>query len=105
MLGNDNVAKLIVNMNNVIINPIITLLFGLAILVFIWGLVEFFWVKAAGKKGEGGGLDISRAKSHMIWGIIGLFIMVAAVSIIRVTLATFGIDVAPLDAINNPNLK
>ncbi len=102
----DNIAKLIMNMNNVIINPIIVLLFGLAILMFTWGLAELFWVKASGKKGEGGGgIDISRAKSHMIWGIIGIFIMVTAVSIIRVTLATFDIPTAPLGAINNLNLK
>jgi ABC-type thiamin/hydroxymethylpyrimidine transport system permease subunit len=63
---------------DVIINPIIALLFGVAVLVFVWGLVQFIWAV----QGEGEGRD--NGKRHMIYGILGIFIMAAAYTIFRV---------------------
>ncbi len=62
----------------VIINPLIELIFAAGLLVFIWGLVEFLWgLSADTEKKESG-------KKHMLWGILGMFIMVAAYSILRI---------------------
>ena len=69
-----------------IINPIILLIFSVGFLVFIWGLFEFLRnVEAGGENKDG--------KSHMIYGIIGMFIMVAVGSIISLIDDTFGLDV------------
>ncbi len=60
----------------VILNPTITLLFAVAILFFVWGLVDY--VRNAddpGKRKEGA--------QHMLWGIIGLFIMISASAILQ----------------------
>lgn len=54
-----------------ILNPFIYLLFGAALVVFIWGIVQF-----VGKADEQASRDTG--KNHMKWGIIGMFIMVAA---------------------------
>jgi len=64
---------------SVIINPILALIFASGFLVFVWGVVEFL----AGQNGigEGGG---SKGKQHMLWGIFGMFIMVAAWAIIKI---------------------
>jgi uncharacterized membrane protein YidH (DUF202 family) len=67
-----------------IINPLITLLMVLGVLYFLWGLVQFI-ANAADSEGRETG------KRHMIWGIVGLFIMVSVFGIIQVLLATFDI--------------
>lgn len=67
-----------------IINPFIFLLFAIGFLVFLWGIMQFIW-KADSEDGRKTGRD------HMIWGIIGMFIMVAAWGIIRIITNTFGI--------------
>ena len=60
-----------------IIDPIIFTLFTAAFVVFIWGLVQFV-----------SHLDNEEARStggkHMIWGIIGMVVMVGVNSIIAV---------------------
>ncbi|MFC1595137.1 hypothetical protein ACFL3E_01790 [Patescibacteria group bacterium] len=61
---------------DVAVFPIIELLFVIASLVFIFGVIEYIW-KADSDEGRISG------KRHMIWGLIGLFIMVAASSIIQ----------------------
>ena len=72
---NPETELFISNVEQYILNPIIGLMFVVAVVVFIYGVVEFILGaynedrKTAGKK-------------HMIWGIIGMFIMVSAYGII-----------------------
>ena len=70
--------------NNLILNPIIILLFALSTLYFIYGIVRFLSLDVA---------DVSRkeAKSAIIWGIVGMVIMFSVYGIIGFILATFGI--------------
>ncbi len=72
--------------SDVIINPLLALIFALGLLVFIWGIVEFMWGLSteASKKDEG--------KQHMLWGLVGMFVMVAAYSIIKVIAATLNVS-------------
>ncbi len=67
-----------------ILNPLIALLFGLALLLFIWGMVQFIWT-ADTEDGRDTG------KRHMLWAIIGMFVMVAAYAILKIAANTFGI--------------
>ncbi len=60
-----------------IINPIIGLMFAVAILVFLYGMVEF--VAGAGNEDKR-----TQGKRHIIWGIIGLFIMVSVFGLMQV---------------------
>lgn len=69
-----------------IINPLIALAFAAALLVFVWGIVEFLL-----ELSQGG--DTAAGKQHMLWGIIGLFIMTAAFGILSIVTNTFGISV------------
>jgi uncharacterized membrane protein YdjX (TVP38/TMEM64 family) len=60
-----------------ILGPIVSLLFALATLYFLWGVAKFIMnVDNEQARTEG--------KSHMIWGIIGMFIMVAAFTIVSI---------------------
>lgn len=72
-----------------IINPLLALIFGAGLLVFIWGLVQYLY--ALNVKGE----QDQDAKKHMLWGMVGMFIMAAAFTIIKIIANTIG---APLPA-------
>ena len=67
-----------------IINPLILLLFALALFFFLWGLVAFVWQSDS---------DEGRQKGirHMLWGILGMFVMVSAFGIIKVIQGTFNL--------------
>jgi hypothetical protein len=69
-----------------IFNPLILLIFSFALLLFLWGLLEFLWKSANAK-------DHKEGTQHMIWGVIGMFIMVAAYGIITLITNTFGLTV------------
>ena len=64
-----------------IVNPLIAILFAVAIVIFFWGLVQFIY--SQGDKEEG--------KQHMLWGVIGVFIMLSAYGILKIFTNSFGI--------------
>lgn len=68
-----------------IITPAILIVFSLGFFLFIFGLVEFLW-----KLNEGG--DNKEGKQHMLWGIVGMFIMVSVWGILELLDNTFGLD-------------
>ncbi len=59
-------------------------MFAVALLVFFWGLVEFIY-KAGSDEGRETG------KRNMLWGIVGMFIMITVYGIIGLILGTLGI--------------
>ncbi len=71
-----------------IIEPLIGLIFVLAFGYFMWGLASFVVALSTGDETKS-----TEGKSHMLWGIIGLTVMVSVYAIINMALATFGIDV------------
>ena len=54
-----------------IINPLMALLIGVGLVVFMYGIVEFLWALSSGK-------DADKGKQHMLWGIIGMAVMACA---------------------------
>lgn len=82
------------NVDNQIINPLISLLFALAIVYFLFGAFEFIVNGANDEKKTAG-------KSHMMWGIIGLVIMMGVWTILGVVLNTFGISKSEIDPQNS----
>ena len=78
------------NVDNMIINPLIIFLFALALVYFLYGLIEFIANGANDEKKTTG-------KSHMIWGIIGLTIMMGVWAILGMVLNTLGIDKGQID--------
>ena len=73
-----------------ILDPFIRLLFAVAMIVFVWGVIQY----VISGKGEGGSPDSDRlqGKRAIVWGLVGMFIMATVYGIIRVLLGTFGID-------------
>ena len=68
---NGEAAKLIFNIKEYILNPIIGFMFAVAVVMFIYGIVEYIWSTDNEEKVEVG-------KKHMIWGIVGIFVMLGS---------------------------
>lgn len=66
-------------------NPLLLLLFSIGLLVFVWGIVEFFWTfNQTDRKEEG--------KRHMFWGLVGMFVMAAAYALVRIIGGFFSVS-------------
>ena len=64
-----------------ILNPIILLLFSLAVIYFLYGVFVFVQnAESPDKRVED--------REHIIWGVIGMFIMVSVYGIINLVLNT-----------------
>lgn len=81
------------NVESMIIDPLIGLLFALAIVYFLYGVFEFISNQANEEKKTTG-------KSHMLWGIIGITIMMGVWTILGIVLNTLGIDKSEIDPEN-----
>lgn len=71
-----------------IINPLIPVLIGIGLIVFFWGIIQFVLNADSEEKRSTG-------KQHMIWGILGIFIMVSVWGIIYLLQDFFGVVVVP----------
>lgn len=78
-----SVTELVRKIELLIIDPLIGVLFATALLLFFWGGAQFI-MNAESEEGR------SIGKKHMIWGIIGMLIMVGAYGILRILGGTFG---------------
>jgi uncharacterized membrane protein YidH (DUF202 family) len=74
----DNIIRVI---TNTILIPLAVLMIAIAVVVFLYGVVEFIAGADNQEKREKG-------KRHIIWSIIGLFIMISAIGILNL-LASF----------------
>lgn len=72
---------LLEKIKEVIIQPLLSLLFIFALLVFIWGVADYIRGAADATKRTDG-------RNHMIWGLIGMFIMASAVGILQMVCLT-----------------
>ena len=93
----ESIDTFINNVNKLIVNPLILLLFALALVYFLWGVFEFIANQEnEEKKTEG--------KKHMLWGIIGITIMMGVWTILSIILNTMNIsptDINPKEGIVN----
>lgn len=84
--GSVTIDKILKAINKQIINPAIIAIFAVALCVFIFGVVRFIWAKQQGDTYESDG------KRHMIWGLVGMFIMASAFGIIQFIANTLTLD-------------
>lgn len=70
-----------------ILFPLMSLMMGIAVLVFLWGCYEFVM-------GAGDSEAQTKGKSHIMYGIIGMIVMVSALAILKIAAGTFGVSVS-----------
>lgn len=79
-----SVDSFMANVSEVIINPLIILLFALAVAYFTYGVLKFVLnAENEEKRTEG--------KNAMLWGIVGLVIMIGVWTILNLVLNTLNI--------------
>ncbi len=72
------IGQIIEKIQTEILDPVITILFVLATVAFMWGVIQYVI-------GSGGNETmLARGKRVMVYGIIGMFIMSSAWGIIRI---------------------
>ena len=87
LIGPDSAAagstfnKLLNSILSNVVTPLVYLIMAVALIYFLWGVVMFIQNADNADKREDG-------YKHMIWGIIGLFIMVSARAIVSVIFST-----------------
>lgn len=69
-----------------LIQTALPVIVGLALVVFIWGLVKFIF-RVGGDEGA-----VEEGKKLMIWGLIALFVMISIWSILSLVYSDFGFD-------------
>ncbi|HEV7448930.1 MAG TPA: hypothetical protein VGP13_00110 [Candidatus Paceibacterota bacterium] len=74
--GNLSALQDLVKNVGVIVNTLIPILIGVALVVFFVGLVKYLW-------GAGGTTDHTSGRQTMIWGLVTLFVMVSVWGIVR----------------------
>jgi uncharacterized membrane protein YidH (DUF202 family) len=79
----DYVIRLLRKFNELILNPIIILLFALAVLIFLYGVFKYVRKSDSEDERETG-------RRHMIWGVIGMFIMISVFGIMNIIINTVG---------------
>lgn len=72
--------------NEVILFPLITLLLAIALLVFLYGAFEYVM-------GAGNEEARNTGRRHLLFGIIGMLVMISAYTILFIAANTFGVDI------------
>ena len=93
--GTQQAFEFVARFNEVILYPVIILLTGIAFLVFLYGcLIYITHAENSSAREEG--------RSHIIYSLIGMFVMLVAYAILQIAANTFGLK-PMLDCANNPN--
>ena len=79
-----DVTSLLHALNRYIVNPIIMFMFAAALLYFLYGVFEFL-------SGADNDEKRTNGKSHMLWGVIGMAIMVGVFFFMTLIINTFGV--------------
>ncbi len=79
-----------------IINPMIQVFFAVALVIFVYGIFEFV-------RGADNPEVRKTGQQHMLYGLIGLAIMISVFTIIRILLNTLGLSGDEIPAILKKN--
>ena len=83
--SNDGIRHLL-GMAAGIIQALIPIVIGLAVLVFIWGVLRYVLNSSDAGKAEG--------RTFMLWGIIALFVMVSVWGLVNILRDSLGLNLA-----------
>lgn len=81
----ETAQNLVASLSTEVLNPVIFLLFAVALVYFIYGVVIFI-ANADNEQAR------AQGKRHILYSIIGLVIMAAVWGILQVVVATLGVS-------------
>lgn len=80
-------SNLVAQINTIIVYPLIALFLALAVLMFVWGGFQYLYnAEDASARKDG--------QRHMLFGLIGIVVMVSAYTILAIAVRTFFGDAA-----------
>jgi len=82
-VDNKSLGDLLANLSTTILAPLVTALLTLALLAFFWGMIKYI---------KSQGTDKKEGKDIMIWGIIGLAVMVSVWGLVNLVVGTLGVN-------------
>lgn len=77
--------ELLTKLNQAILFPLITLMLAIALLVFLWGAFEYV-------RGADNQTKREEGRRHLLYGTIGMLVMISAFAILSVAAGTFGLE-------------
>lgn len=87
-----NFSEFICVATNSILSPLIPILITLALIAFFWGVAKYVVQGANDEKSR------EQGKQIMLWGIVGLFVMVSVWGLVAIVQNTFNLENAPFNA-------
>lgn len=90
----DAAMSIISKINQNIINPIIIILFAIATVYFVFGILEYL-VKSRTDPSA-----VKAGATHMGWGLFGMFIMVSVFGLLQLIVNTLPIDTDTKENVN-----
>jgi hypothetical protein len=96
-MGNPKFQDVLCYVAGIINDSIIPLIFSLAVVMFVWGVVQFFIINAdeENKRAQG--------KQFMIWGIVALAVMLSVWGLVGVLGNTFGVKGSIIPQVTSPS--
>ena len=94
----ETVSDIVGRFEAVIIKPAMLLIFTAGFFMFVWGLVVFLF--NLGDKSEH-----TKGKEHIVWGLVGMFVMVSVYGILALLNNTFDLGCDPKTRICNPDMS
>lgn len=96
LAGDPKFQDVLCYITGIINSSVIPLIFAVATVMFVWGVVQFFIINAneEAKRAQG--------KQFMIWGIIALAVMLSVWGLVGIFGSTFGIGTSFLPQITPP---
>ena len=86
--------KLISKVNTTIINPFIVLLFAIATVYFVAGVLQYLFLAKSDPSA------VQKGLKHMGWGLFGMFVMISVFSFLKIIMNSFPVDMKTKDSVN-----
>jgi predicted membrane channel-forming protein YqfA (hemolysin III family) len=93
--GDSTLTTLLCNIGN-ILNSVVPILVALGVVYFVWGVVSY--VIASDEEAKSAG------RNRMIWGIIGLAVIVGMWGLVNILGKTFGLQNGPAGGVTLPTV-
>lgn len=84
-MGTSALSAFICKVVSLLIQPLIVLIVTAGVAYFIYGIAVYMW---NAEKGD----QRAKGTQHILWGVIGIVIMVAVVGILQIVLNTFQVQ-------------
>jgi zinc transporter ZupT len=96
LANNPTFKDLLCYITGILNDSVIPLIFAIAAVMFVWGVVQFFIINANEEKKR------EQGRQFMIWGIIALAVMLSVWGLVGIVGSTFGVGSSVLPQVHPP---